>query len=127
MGVGSVGTAVYVQQLSRHPEVNQENATAFEPNNQILAAAIERCDPLSLELGGHSGGVLGPGEARVEDLHTLEPAADEPGLKPRADSLDLRKLGHRRQRSAVDVSDCSAQAMTSMTTVDSCGGSSART
>jgi hypothetical protein len=82
-------TSVSVQQLSSHPEVNQENTTAFEPNNQILAAAIKRHDALSLELGGHSGGVVRPGETRVEDLDLLETAADEPRLEPCADGLDL--------------------------------------
>jgi hypothetical protein len=69
--------------------VDQENATGFEPNNQILAAAIERRDPLSLELGGHSGGIGGPGEARVVDLDLLDPAAHELRLEPRTDGLDL--------------------------------------
>jgi hypothetical protein len=78
-----------VQQVSRHPEVDQENATRIEPNNQILAATIERGDALSLELGGHSGGVEGPCEALVEDLDTLEAAPKELRLEPRADGLDL--------------------------------------
>ena len=80
---------VGVQEVSRHPEVNQENATGFEPNNQILAAAIERCDPFSLEFGGHSGGVERPSEARVVDLDALEAAADELRLEPCPDRLDL--------------------------------------
>ena len=61
-----------MEQLASHPEVNQENATTFEPDNQILATAIERRDPLSFELGGHFGGVDGPGEARIEGLNPLE-------------------------------------------------------
>src|ERR1041384_5905136 len=93
--------ALALQQLSSHPEVNQEHTTAFKPNNQILAASIESSDPLSLQLGGHSGGVIGPREARVEYLHTLEAAADQLGLEPCPDGLDLGKLRHRRQRSAV--------------------------
>src|SRR6266536_1154761 len=95
MGVdGRRWLPIHVQQLSRHAEVNQENATAFEPNNQILAAAIERGDPLSLELGGHSGGVEGPGEAWVRDLDALQAPSDEFGLELCPDSLDLRQLGH---------------------------------
>jgi hypothetical protein len=76
--------------LTRHPEVNQENTTAFEPKNQILAAAVDRCDPLSLELGGHSGGVERPGEARVVDLDAGKTAAHELRLQPSPDGLDLR-------------------------------------
>ena len=116
-----------VPQAPRHPEVNQENATAFEPDNQILAAAIERGDPLALELGGHSGGIGGPGEAWVEDPDVLETAADELGLESCPDGLDLGKLRHGRQRSAVGAAVALAQAMTSITTADSGGGSSART
>jgi hypothetical protein len=93
--------SVPVQQLSSHAEVNQENTTAFEPNNQILAAAIERCDSLSFQLGGHFGGVVGPRETRVEDLDALEAAADQLGLEPCPDGLDLGKLRHSRQRSGV--------------------------
>jgi hypothetical protein len=78
-----------VQQVSRHPEVDQENATGFEPNNQIFAAAIDGNDPLSLELGGHSGGIEGAGEAPVEDLDALESPAQELRLEPRAHGLDL--------------------------------------
>ena len=107
--------------------MNQENPTAFEPNNQILAAAIERCDRLSLELCGHSGGVLGPGEARVEDLDAFEAAAYELGRESRPDGLDLGQLGHGRQRSALKGAVGVVQAMTSMTTADVGGGSSAST
>ena len=125
--LGLERVAVRMEQLTRHPEVNQENTTTFEPKNQILAAAVERRDPLSLELGGHSGGIVGPGEAWVEDLDVLETPAYELGLEPCPDGLDLWKLRHGRQRSAVGAAVALAQAMTSITTADSGGGSSART
>ena|SRR5438874_1423889 len=96
-------TAVRVQQLASHPEVDQENTTALESNKQILAATIERCDPLSLELRGHSGGFFGPGETRVEDLYVFEAPTHEPGLEPCTNGLDLGKLRHGRQRSAADA------------------------
>jgi len=107
--------------------VNQENATAFEPDNQILAAAIERGDPLPLELGGQSDRIVGPGEAWVDDLDMLETAPDEPGLEPCPDGLDLGKLRHGRQRTAVGAAVAFVQAMTSITTPDSIGGSSVST
>ena len=81
--------AVRVKQLTSHPEVNQENTTTFESKNQILAAAVERRDQLSLELGGHSGGVEGPGEAWIADVDALETAPDELRLQPSPDRLDL--------------------------------------
>ena len=79
-----------MKQLPSHPEVNQENTTAFEPNNQILAASIECRDHLSLELGGYSGGIRWPGEALVEDLDALQAATYELRLEARADGLDFR-------------------------------------
>jgi len=69
--------------------VNQENTTAFETKNQILAAAVECRDPLSLELGGHTGGVEGSGEARVVDVDPLETASHELRPQPSPDGLDL--------------------------------------
>jgi hypothetical protein len=39
--------------------VDQENATALEPNNQIFAAPIDGGDTLALQLGCHRGGLAG--------------------------------------------------------------------
>ena len=90
MGIlGQERVAVRMEQLTRHPEVNQENPSAFKPKNQILAAAVERRDPLALELGGHFGGVERPGETRVEDLDVLETAPHELRLQPSPDGLDF--------------------------------------
>ena len=86
--------AAPVQQVSRHPEVNQENATRLEPNNQILATAIDGDDSLAFQLGGHSGGVERTGEARIEDLDALQTPAYEHRLEPCSDRLDLGQLGH---------------------------------
>jgi hypothetical protein len=69
--------------------VNQENTTAFEPDNQILSAAFEGSDLLSHELGGDFGGVERPCEAGVGDLDVGEAAADELRLEPGTNSLDL--------------------------------------
>ena len=91
MGIlGRQPSAVAVQQLTRHSEVNQESTTAFELDNQIFAAAIQRCDSLSLELGGDSGWVEGPGETGVGDFDALQTAPHELWLEPRSDRLDLR-------------------------------------
>jgi hypothetical protein len=79
-----------VQQASRHAEVNQENPTGFEPNDQILAATIESCDALTLELGGDGERLEGADEPWVADLDTLERAADHVRLERDADRLDLR-------------------------------------
>ena len=78
----------------RHPEVNQETATALEPKNQILAATIERLDPLADELRLDEPGILGPRESRVGDLHRLESPPDDHWLEPAANRLDLGQLGH---------------------------------
>jgi hypothetical protein len=78
-----------VLQATRHPEVNQENEPRFEPNNQILATALEGCDALAGQLGGYRLGLERAGEACVVDLDLVEPAADEQRLQARANCLDL--------------------------------------
>jgi hypothetical protein len=82
------------QETSRHPEVDQENPTALEPNNQILAAAFDRPDALTFELGRHLGRLVRAHESRIVDTHALETPPDECRLELRADGLDLRQLGH---------------------------------
>src|SRR5215207_1154195 len=66
-----------VSHRPRHAEVDQEHTTGFEPNNQILAAWLD-----------------GPRRARIEDLDTVEPPADEDGLEANSNRLDLGQLGH---------------------------------
>ena len=75
--------------------MDQENATALEPNNQILAAPLERRDALARELGRHLGRILRTRQPRVVDLDVLEAASDEHRLEPAANRLDLGQLGHR--------------------------------
>lgn len=78
----------------RHSEVNQESPSRLEQKNQILAAPGDCRDALPFELRRDFPWVVGPGEARVEDLDALEPAADQLRLEPEPDRLDLRQLGH---------------------------------
>src|SRR5689334_13732987 len=82
------------QEAPRHPEVDQENATALESNNQILAATVDSRDVFPFELGRHLGGLVRAHEARVVDGHPLEAPADERGLELPANALDLRQLRH---------------------------------
>ena len=71
-----------------------QNAIGLEPDNQILAATLDRRDALALELSRHLGRLVRTHEARVVDRHPLEAPADERGLKLPADGLDLRQLRH---------------------------------
>jgi len=82
------------QKASRHPEVDQENPTALEPNNQILATPLDRCDALPFQLRGHLGRFVRAHEAGVVDAHTVETTTDEHGLELPPDALDLRQLRH---------------------------------
>src|ERR1700755_1387712 len=93
-----------MQKASRHPEVDQENATALEPNNQILAAPPKLRDALALQLGRHLGRFIGTNEPGIVDSHVLEASADECGLELPADALDLRQLRHVGQSSRVSWS-----------------------
>ena len=47
MGIGRRIAVPTVGEAPRHPEVNQETATAVEPKTQILAATIELGDLLA--------------------------------------------------------------------------------
>ena len=83
-----------VSHRPRHPEVNQEHTSGFEPNNQILAASLDGRDGLSLELRRDLAWLDGPRHARIEDLDTVEPPAGEDWLEASANRLDLGQLGH---------------------------------
>jgi hypothetical protein len=74
--------------------VNQENSTRFEPDNQILAPALECGDSLAFELGRDLARIAWPGQAGVRDLDAVEGPADEVRLEADADRLDLWQLGH---------------------------------
>ena len=87
--------ALDMQNAPRHPEVDQESPTSLEPNNQILAAAIDGRDALALQFGRDHDPVERARQPRIGDLDTLEGAAHEHRLEPATDGLDLRKLGHR--------------------------------
>ena len=93
------GTARRMQKAPRHSEVDQENPTALEPNNQILAAPLDSGDTLPFELGRHLGRVVRTDEARVVDPHVIEAPTGERRLELLADALDLRQLRHEDQRS----------------------------
>jgi hypothetical protein len=69
--------------------VNQESPTRLEPDNQILAAAIDGCDAFALQLGCDLDTVEWTRQPRIEDLDTLEDAADEHRLEPATDGFDL--------------------------------------
>ena len=83
-----------VAQAPRHPEVNEESATRFEPNNQILAAPLDSDDVLAGQLRRHLGGLVRADEPRVVDVDVLERSSCEDGLEPPAYGLDLGQLGH---------------------------------
>src|SRR5688572_18311359 len=95
MRVAAVRSIGCVQDIPGHPEVDQENATALEPKNQILAATLDALDPLARELRRHLGGIERPGHAWVRDLDAVEHTPDQIRLEASADGLDLWKLGHR--------------------------------
>src|SRR3954452_16146385 len=95
MGIGRPAPVSRVNQAPRHPEVNQENQTALEPNNQILPTACHGVHALAAELGSHLCRIERSRQARVEDLDVVEPAAQELRLERRPDGLDLGQLRHR--------------------------------
>jgi hypothetical protein len=74
--------------------VDEENTTALEANNQVLAAAIDTTHPLADELGRHDDRIVRPYEPGVEDLCVLDTRALEHGRDVSPDGLDLGSLGH---------------------------------
>ena len=89
-----------------HAEMDEEAEAALEPEQQVLAATLDREDAIALELLRDLEEVVRPREPRVEDLDARERAALEPRRELRPDGLHLRELGHgsvapsRRRRSA---------------------------
>jgi hypothetical protein len=69
--------------------VNQENQTAFEPDNQILPAPIYRRHAFAHELRSHLCRIEWTSQPGVEDLDSVEPATDQLGLEARPHGLDL--------------------------------------
>src|SRR5437899_102480 len=64
-----------VQHRPRHPEVNQQSPSRLEPNNQILATAIDECDPLALELPSDCDRVERARQAGIRELADERPDA----------------------------------------------------
>lgn len=82
----------------RHPQVNQERKPALQPEDEVLAAALDGLDTVAFELLRHLEQVVRSRQSRVEDLDTRERAAFESRRELRADRLDLGKLGHAPNR-----------------------------
>jgi hypothetical protein len=74
--------------------MNEERETAVEAQQQILATPLDREDAIPLELLGYLEQVVGPCEARIEDLDPRERPTFESRRELLTDRLDLRKLGH---------------------------------
>jgi hypothetical protein len=74
--------------------VNQENQTALEPHNQILATAANCGHALAREFRSHLCGIERTRQPRIEDLDMLEPTPDELGLEACPHRLYLGQLGH---------------------------------
>jgi hypothetical protein len=89
MRVVAAGTVGRVDQRPRHPEVNQQNLTALESDNYILAPPSHRGDAQALQASRDKDRVLRPRQPRVEDLDALEPPPLEHRRDPAPDGLDL--------------------------------------
>ena len=90
------GSVSRVHESPGHPEVNQENKTAFEPQNQILAAPIDCPNAFARQLRSHLCGIEGPRQPRVKDSHVVETTTDQLRFEACTYGLDLRQLGHGR-------------------------------
>jgi hypothetical protein len=95
-----------MQDVARHPEVNQENATTLEPNNQILAAPFDGRDTLTDKLGRHLDRVLGPRQPCIVDDDVDEAPTYEHRLEATTYGLDLRQLGHASSLARARLAAC---------------------
>jgi hypothetical protein len=84
-----VFSSVRVPQRPRHPEVDEKRTTRLEPNNQILAAAIDLRHALALELPRDLDRIVRTRESWIGDLDVLEATAFQRRREPTADALDL--------------------------------------
>src|SRR5919204_838391 len=96
MGLGVWRPIPRVNEVARHPEVDQESKTAFKSNNQILAATIQCGHAFTRQLGSHLCRLHRASQARVENLDRLESAAEQPWLEGRTNGLDFGQFGHGR-------------------------------
>lgn len=78
-----------VPQAPRHSEVDQERTTGLEPDDQILAAAVDEPDAFPLELRGDRRRIEGTRQPWIVDLDVLERAPDERRLERCAHRFDL--------------------------------------
>ena len=86
--------AVCEQEAPRHPEVNEKNETGVESNNQILAASLDRVDPLALELSLDQARVDRACQTLVEDPNGAEGPAGEDRRQLSPHRLDLGQFRH---------------------------------
>ena len=89
-----------VAQASGHAQVDQQNAAGLEPNDQVLATALESGDALALQLRRDRNRLERAHESGVVDLDVLERSADDVRDERETDRLDLGELGHQPMVSA---------------------------
>jgi hypothetical protein len=70
--------------------VNQQNPLIDAPNNQVLAAPLERGDASSGESGRNEVGIVRSRETRVVDGRMLDHRTNEHRLQVAPYGLDLR-------------------------------------
>lgn len=73
----------------RHTEVNKESSPALEPDNQILAATIDRRNALAFDLGRHEIRGERTHKPRIGDRRSPDAGAVEDRRDLPAHGLDL--------------------------------------
>lgn len=82
-------------EASGHPEMEREGVAFVQPQQQILATAVDPLDDLSHDPCGERLGKFGGGDQGVGHVQAVEPPSRNPLRQLTADRFDLRKLGHR--------------------------------
>ena len=81
-----------VPEAPGHAQVDDEHHSAFQPDQQVLASALERHHAFALESRRDDCRIIGPGQPLVVDPRRADPPACDAGRESPALGLDLRQL-----------------------------------
>ena len=87
-----------MEKLSAHAQVDDEELAVVELDCEVLPLAAHRCDRAADEAAGKLGGALPADGPLAGHVQAGDPPAQNRGLEPLANRLDLGKLRHLSPR-----------------------------
>ncbi len=83
-----------VAEAAGHAQVDEQGGAALETDEDVLAVPLDRDDPVSLQLRGDEGRIVGSRQPGVVDAHAGEAPAFEAFGESATLGFDLGKLRH---------------------------------